>query len=299
MKRVFYLIFFFLYSAMYLRAQYDDPYQYYPMATGNYWYYSSGPDYYTSEKVYADSTDSLGNRYYWISPKYSGDPPTYGIDINHFFIITPKSLYREYYYKLDATVGEQWWVSRWDQSDTTIGTYCKVTDIYDGSYLGVETRLKRYTFYIRIKENNIYYDYYDTYAILAYGLGVIYRDNDANYPDVLQGAIIDGKTIGNPVGVDELVNIELPTDFELFQNYPNPFNPSTTIKFSLPQSGRAQLYLFNTVGENIVNLFDSDLNAGTHQITVDLSNYQLGSGVYFYTLVYNNQRKGKKMIYLK
>lgn len=285
---------------MYLKAQYDDPYQYYPMATGNYWYYSSGPDYYSSEKVYADSTDSLGNRYYWISPKHAGDSPNYGIDTNFFFKINPTwGTNSRYYYKLDAKLDEQWWESRWDLSDTTIGTYCKVTDIYDGTYLGVETRFKRYTFYIRIKENDVYYDYYDTYAILAYGLGVVYRDNDANYPDVLKGAIIDGKVIGNPVGVDELAGSELPAAFELFQNYPNPFNPTTTIKFTLPKSDRVQLFLFNFVGEKIVNLLDNFYEAGTHRITVDLSKYQLGSGVYLYTLVYNNQRKGKKMIYLK
>jgi len=294
------LIYLLLLNVLVLYAQYDDPYQYYPMATGNYWYYSSGPGYYYSEKIYADSTDNTGNRFFWISTRYTGDKPIYGIDTTYFFILKPTSNSKSrYYYKLDAEIGDWWWVWRGDSSDTTIGTWCEVSDIYDGYYLGVETRFKVYAFNIRTRENNEYHDYWDHNVILAYGIGRVYQDNDANYPYNLLGAIIDGKVIGNPVSIEENLAEELPNNFELYQNYPNPFNPSTTIKFQLPTSGNVKLSLFNMLGEKITDLLDGYKIAGTYQLQIDLSKYQLSTGIYLYLINYNNQRICKKMMYLK
>jgi len=286
---------------MILYAQYDDPYQYYPMDVGNYWYYSEGPDSYSSVKVYADSTDNAGNRFFWMSKKYPGDPPLYSIDTNYFFIIRPTSqINAEYLYKLDAEVGDNWWVWHGDSADTNIGTWCEVTSIYDGYYLGVETRFKVYAFNHRIKWSyGVYEDYWDHNEELAYGMGLDYRDNDAYYPSYLIGAIIDGKVIGNPVDVKETTAEELPDNFELYQNYPNPFNPSTTIKFQLPASGNVKISLYNVLGEKIADLINGYLNAGTHQVSVDFSKYRLSTGIYLYSINYNNQRIFKKMMYLK
>ena len=36
--------------------------------------------------------------------------------------------------------------------------------------------------------------------------------------------------------VSELINNNVPTEYNLEQNYPNPFNPSTTIIYSIPSS---------------------------------------------------------------
>ena len=94
---------------MILYAQYDDPYQYYPMAVGNYWYYYSGlpgTDYYTSKKVYADSVDDSGTRFFWMYdrtnvPDYYA--PSCKIDTNYFVYVGSK------HYKLDALPGERYW----------------------------------------------------------------------------------------------------------------------------------------------------------------------------------------------
>ena len=94
-------------------------------------------------------------------------------------------------------------------------------------------------------------------------------------------------------------NSEVPENFELFQNYPNPFNPSTTIKFSLPRSGKVTLKIYDITGRRIETLFNQDiLNAGTFKYTYNASN--LASGVYFYSLVVDEDLiDTKKMIFVK
>jgi hypothetical protein len=77
-------------------------------------------------------------------------------------------------------------------------------------------------------------------------------------------------------------NSNLPSGIILEQNYPNPFNPSTTIRFTLPQSGPVSLEVFSAFGEHITTLIAEDLAAGTHQTEWDA--HSLPGGVYLYRL---------------
>jgi hypothetical protein len=78
------------------------------------------------------------------------------------------------------------------------------------------------------------------------------------------------------------VDLNIPTDFSISQNYPNPFNPSTTIKFGLPVESKVTINLFNTLGERVAQIANSDFAAGNQRIDFNASN--LSSGVYFYTI---------------
>ncbi len=78
------------------------------------------------------------------------------------------------------------------------------------------------------------------------------------------------------------VDLTVPTDFSISQNYPNPFNPSTTIKFGLPVEAKVTINLFNTLGEKVAQLANTDFAAGNQRIDFNASN--LSSGVYFYTI---------------
>ena len=78
------------------------------------------------------------------------------------------------------------------------------------------------------------------------------------------------------------VDMGLPTNYSLDQNYPNPFNPSTTIRFALPTDAKVNIKLYNTLGQEVANILNSDLNAGIHETLFNASN--LSSGVYFYRL---------------
>ncbi len=78
------------------------------------------------------------------------------------------------------------------------------------------------------------------------------------------------------------VDNALPSVFALEQNYPNPFNPSTTIQFGLPVEAKVTIYLFNTLGEKVAQLANTDFAAGNQRVDFNASN--LSSGVYFYTI---------------
>ncbi len=88
-----------------------------------------------------------------------------------------------------------------------------------------------------------------------------------------------------------------PNDFMLYQNYPNPFNPETTIKYTIPRNGRAVIKIFNVLGERISTLLDEEKTAGTYRITLNAASF--ASGVYLYTVEFENKRIVKKMLLLK
>jgi protocatechuate 3,4-dioxygenase beta subunit len=89
----------------------------------------------------------------------------------------------------------------------------------------------------------------------------------------------------------------VPADYTLEQNYPNPFNPSTTIRFSLPNAGRATLKIYNVVGQETATLIDGYKDAGQYAVTFDAARYS--SGVYFYRLETGSFHQVKKMLLIK
>lgn len=89
---------------------------------------------------------------------------------------------------------------------------------------------------------------------------------------------------------------------KLINNYPNPFNPETTIRFSLKDSGRTRLSIFNLKGQLVKVLVDSELKAGFHQIVFnakDRNNRSVASGMYFYRLETGNYSSIRKMLLVK
>jgi hypothetical protein len=90
---------------------------------------------------------------------------------------------------------------------------------------------------------------------------------------------------------------EIPQEFKLDQNYPNPFNPSTNIKFSVPASGRYSLRVLNLLGQEVAEVFNKELFAGTHTVGFDAS--ALPSGIYIYTLTGQNAQLSKAMMLIK
>jgi len=93
------------------------------------------------------------------------------------------------------------------------------------------------------------------------------------------------------------VDLSPPTKFELSQNYPNPFNPTTTIRFSLPQSGNVKLTVYNLLGEQVAELVNGIKEAGVHSVTFDAT--ELNSGIYIYKLEADGVVQSRKMTLIK
>ena len=93
------------------------------------------------------------------------------------------------------------------------------------------------------------------------------------------------------------VEVFLPTALELQQNYPNPFNPSTTIKFTLPESGLVTLKVFNIIGEEVAELVNEFIEAGSHTVNFSASN--LSTGIYLARLSIGQNTQMIKMSLLK
>ena len=93
-----------------------------------------------------------------------------------------------------------------------------------------------------------------------------------------------------------------PASFELKGNFPNPFNMSTTIEFTLPAEGKADMMIYNALGQKICHLVSGKMSAGTHRIVWDGKNDEgttVSSGVYLSSLSMGKHQVTKKMTLLK
>ena len=88
----------------------------------------------------------------------------------------------------------------------------------------------------------------------------------------------------------------LPERYEL-RNYPNPFNPSTKIEFSIQETGKVNLSVFDALGREISVLVNEEKSAGKY--VVDFNAVKLSSGIYFYRLKTAGKILTEKMILAK
>jgi hypothetical protein len=93
---------------------------------------------------------------------------------------------------------------------------------------------------------------------------------------------VSGNVLKNAGLLVPNVNSDQPTEFTLNQNYPNPFNPSTTLSYTLPESGNVKITIYNVTGQVVTQLVNGVQNAGSYKKVWNASN--LSSGIYFYKL---------------
>jgi len=94
----------------------------------------------------------------------------------------------------------------------------------------------------------------------------------------------------------------LPETYELHQNYPNPFNAETIIEYQIPEAGKVEISIYNTLGQKVRTLVNSSITAGYHETKWNGMNdagETVSSGIYFITLKAGNFIKTRKMIYLR
>ena len=84
--------------------------------------------------------------------------------------------------------------------------------------------------------------------------------------------------------------------------HPNPFNPTTTVSYSIPQSGVVHLVIYDAAGRSVKTLEDGVLNAGSQQVVWDGrddAGRPLSSGVYFVKLATLGELRTRKLVLLK
>ncbi len=81
------------------------------------------------------------------------------------------------------------------------------------------------------------------------------------------------------VYVDECVGIDDPTQSLAFQVYPNPMTNSTVVNFNLNNSKNVKISLFNNLGMEVMKITESYMNAGNHNINLNLAEFE--NGIYF------------------
>lgn len=89
-----------------------------------------------------------------------------------------------------------------------------------------------------------------------------------------------------------------PIEFRIHQNYPNPTNPKTTIKFSVDKVEHVIVVIYNTLGQEVANLFDETAQPGDYY-NVEFDGANLSSGIYYYKVKTVSRQEIRKMILLK
>lgn len=79
--------------------------------------------------------------------------------------------------------------------------------------------------------------------------------------------------------------------------FPNPFNPSATIRFSLAESQRVRLILYDVLGQRVQTISDAPFGAGEYQISFD--GRGLPSGIYFARMQAGSFEKTAKLLLIR
>jgi hypothetical protein len=125
-------------------------------------------------------------------------------------------------------------------------------------------------------------------------------DADGNIWGITPDGIARYGYIPGPSSVNE--KTEEPIAFVTITNYPNPFNPSTTIEFTLPASGKANLVVYDIMGRKVRELIYGQVSAGMRSTLWDGrddSGRSVSSGVYIARLTMGKSFAIKKMLMIK
>jgi len=96
---------------------------------------------------------------------------------------------------------------------------------------------------------------------------------------------------------NDLSSNNLPGTFQI-SAYPNPFNGRVNILFTVGQTDKIDISIYNVLGQKIQSLYSGEeINAGMHKIFWDAGSNP--SGIYYYTLKSNYGTKSQKLMLVK
>jgi photosystem II stability/assembly factor-like uncharacterized protein len=100
----------------------------------------------------------------------------------------------------------------------------------------------------------------------------------------------------DPVDVAEMP-VNTKDGLELGRIFPNPTKRGATIDFTLPQTGRVTLKVYDVAGREVATLESATLQAGRHSRQLDARTWS--SGVYFARLEANGQSLSRRLVVAK
>ncbi len=103
-------------------------------------------------------------------------------------------------------------------------------------------------------------------------------DEESHFID-LDGNLVQGVSMILPT-----INLNLLKE-STHSVYPNPFTSNTTIEYQVPQDGQVVITLFDQTGRQVMEIENSCISAGTHQVKIDGS--YLLPGIYHYSIRYS------------
>jgi hypothetical protein len=104
------------------------------------------------------------------------------------------------------------------------------------------------------------------------------------------------KLLSNPTSI-HAEKPALPSDFLLEQNYPNPFKTATTITYTLPESNRVSVRIYNLNGQEIATLVEGYQTRGEYQI--EWITEGIPSGMYYCRLQADTRSRSIKLLLQK
>lgn len=118
-------------------------------------------------------------------------------------------------------------------------------------------------------------------------------------------ALTNGALIGIPISTPYIIYkisgkstvgiTEHSSNFSLSQNVPNPFTSETTIAYNLKTPAKnVSLFIYNLAGVKVFEKAQTNVGAGRY--TVEVSNSNFASGIYFYSLNVDGNQITKKMV---
>jgi hypothetical protein len=124
-------------------------------------------------------------------------------------------------------------------------------------------------------------------------IAFVYKGQNGHY-----WAIDNVSVNSNPTIVNETYSNQ-PKSFSLFPNFPNPFNSTTTIRFDIPVTTKAKVYIFNVLGQEISELVNTEYAPGIYKVRWDGKNQEgkdVSSGIYFYRFESSRFSQTQKML---
>lgn len=115
--------------------------------------------------------------------------------------------------------------------------------------------------------------------------------------EVISGSEFEGKIAGcnaNKMGDAANSTSASPEAGFMLTVFPDPSSTDVNLQFTLQEAGTVRGFLYDLSGRNLLSLVNSKMDAGTHQLSIDVR--QIPSGTYLCTITTGHYSEVKKLI---